>query len=410
MPGKHAILSPSGFEALMLCPGKPAMEMGLPDESSEYADHGTAAHFLGSECLTHGLNAVYYAGRKIFVSEDFTGWADADAPALGRTFKVDDEMVEAIQVYLDLVRAHAHGKQLFVEQALPIGHITGEEGAEGTGDGVVTDSSEITVIDLKYGMGVKVDADSTEQMQLYALGAMYEYDIAGDFDEIVMVVHQPRLNHVSEWSIRREHLLQFGEEARQAAVAALEHGNPQRIPGEKQCRFCKAKANCPDLKDVVGDTVGGIATVSDFADLAVADTAPLAAAMSRVELVEHWCKAIRAEVERRLLNGEHVPGFKLVEGRKGNRSWSDEKEAEAKLKSLRLTRDQMYDLKLISPTTAEKLLKKTAPAKWDKVNDLIRRADGKPSVAPVTDKRPEMVVSNAQEEHLRIAADCEKED
>jgi phosphopantothenoylcysteine synthetase/decarboxylase len=160
---------------------------------------------------------------------------------------------------------------------------------------------------------------------------------------------------------------------------------------------------------VVNDTVGGIATVNDFTDLAVVDTAPLAAAMSRVDLVEQWCKAIRAEVERRLLNAEPVPGFKLVEGRKGNRAWADEKVAEAAMKSLRLTRDQMYDLKLISPTTAEKLLKKTAPAKWDKVNDLILRADGKPSVAPATDKRPEMVVSNAKAELLRIAANCKEE-
>ena len=148
--------------------------------------------------------------------------------------------------------------------------------------------------------------------------------------------------------------------------------------------------------------------MSDFADLAVSDTAPLAAAMSRVELVEQWCKAIRAEVERRLLNYELVPGFKLVEGRKGNRSWADEKAAEGVLKSLKLTRDQMYDFKLISPTTAEKVLK-NFPSKWDKVNGLVRRSNGKPSVAPATDKRPEMVVSNAADELLRIAADCEKE-
>ena len=138
------------------------------------------------------------------------------------------------------------------------------------------------------------------------------------------------------------------------------------------------------------------------------DTAPLAAAMSRVDLVEQWCKAIRAEVERRLLNAEPVPGFKLVEGRKSNRSWTDEAEAAKLLKSFKLNRDQMYDWKLISPTSAEKVLK-AEPANWKALNAVIHRADGKPSVASATDKRPEMVVSNATEELLRIAANCKEE-
>lgn len=395
MSGTHAVLSPSSAHRWMRCPGSVSAESTLPDQTSSFAAEGTVAHDIASRCLTHGQKAGYYIGEHV----------EAD----GFSFEVTGAMVDFVEDYCKLVKQYAEGGQLLVEKRVNFSSFVGVEGSTGTSDAIILHPNRITVIDLKYGMGVKVDAENNEQMQLYALGALHDYDMLGDFDEIVMVIHQPRLNHVSEWSISREQLLAFGEDARLAAVAALQHENPRLEPGEKQCRFCRAKATCPALREEINDTVGGIATVADFADLAVVDSGPLAAAMSRVELVEHWCKAIRAEVERRLLNSEPVPGFKLVEGRKGNRAWTDEKAVEELMKKLKMTRDQMYDQKVISPTTAEKVLK-IAPRKWEMVSRLIKRADGKPSVAPATDKRPEMVVSNAKDELLRIAADCKEEE
>ena len=114
--------------------------------------------------------------------------------------------------------------------------------------------------------------------------------------------------------------------------------------------------------------------------------------MSKVGLVEDWCKAIRAETERRLFAGEDVPGFKLVEGRQGNRNWSNEEAVEAMFQHWRYRKDEMYDFALISPTTAEKLLKAN-PGRWEKLQELIHRAPGKPSVAPVTDRRPALSVA-----------------
>jgi hypothetical protein len=379
----------------MRCPGSVNAESTLPDQTSSHAAEGTVAHLLGGDELQDKATARSRLGEKITID--------------GFTFEVTEAMVDFVEDYVALARQYAEGGHLMAEKKVNFSTFVGVDGSTGTSDAIILHPNRITVIDLKYGMGVKVDAENNEQMQLYALGALYGYDVVGDFDEIVMVIHQPRLNHVSEWSISREQLLAFGEDARLAAVAALEHESPRLEPGEKQCRWCRAKATCPALREEISNTVGGIATVADFADLAVVDTAPLAAAMSRVELVEHWCKAIRAEVERRLLNSEPVPGFKLVEGRKGNRAWTNEKTVEELMKKLKMTRDQMYDMKVISPTTAEKVLK-IAPRKWEMISRLIKRADGKPSVAPATDKRPEMVVSNAKDELLRIAADCKEEE
>jgi hypothetical protein len=84
-----------------------------------------------------------------------------------------------------------------------------------------------------------------------------------------------------------------------------------------------------------------------------------------------------------------------VQGKKGNRQWSNAEDAEALLKSMRIKHDQMYDYKLASPTSLEKLAKagEIGPRQWPKIAELITQSEGSPSVAPVSDKRPALVTS-----------------
>lgn len=130
------------------------------------------------------------------------------------------------------------------------------------------------------------------------------------------------------------------------------------------------------------------------------DDGHLAVLMESVDLVEGWCKAVRAEVERRLLAGTAVPGYKLVQGRQGNRAFADETAAEALMKTFRLKREEMYDFVLISPTSAEKLAADGIIGKkqWPKLQEMIRRSDGKPSVAPASDKRPALVIGKVEDD------------
>ena len=128
-------------------------------------------------------------------------------------------------------------------------------------------------------------------------------------------------------------------------------------------------------------------------------TDELAYAMGKCDLMEGWIKAIRAEAERRLLEGSTVAGFKLVQGKRGNRAWANKDEAEAMLKLMRVPHDRMYDYSVVSPTTADKLAKEgvIGPRQWPRVQALITQADGKPSVAPESDKRPALVTSAADD-------------
>ncbi len=402
----HAKLSPSGAHRWMRCPGSVVLEAQYPDESSSYAREGTAAHELAALVLEDGeATAQAYVGKRIAYNDH---GEDVQWP-------ITQDMADYVDDYVKLVRERAEGATLLVERKLPIDHITGEEGATGTSDVVIIDhaNSEIVVIDLKYGMGVRVSAEENEQTQLYALGALEEYSVLGDFAHVSMLIHQPRLNHVSEWTITVEQLLTFAKSASFAAgqcdLARSLDGEDALAgflsPGEKQCRFCKAKATCPALRAEITEVVGGssAATLDEFSDF-TPETVDmqtgdnyLPIAMAKVGMVEDWCKAVRAEVERRLLAGQNVDGYKLVEGKRGPRKWSDADDIEQLFKSFRLRQDEMYDFTLISPTKAEKVFKEN-PKRWAKVQERITQSTGKPSVAPATDRRQAIAVQSVADD------------
>lgn len=416
----HAKLSPSSAHRWMNCAGSMILEKDIPDSSSEHADEGTAAHFLASECLEQGKNATDFLNQVIQITNGNASWAERTEEVGHSFFTVDLEMTEYIQKYLDAVRSQAEGNELLVEQRVNFSEVIGAENAFGTSDVVILTPDEIQVHDLKYGRGVKVNAVANEQLKLYGLGALNDFGMFGDYKRVRQVIHQPRLGHYSEAVYTVEELQEFGREAKYQAqmIRSLEEGlecgdggaiadfEASFAPGEKQCQWCKAKANCPSLEKHVMQTVLG-----DFEDLdavdvnAQIDTATgevskiendrLGYLFSAVPLIEGWIKAVSSAVHSKLHQGESVPGFKMVQGKQGNRAWSNAEEAEQLLKSMRLKTEQMYDLKLISPTVAEKLQKAEVigPRQWSKVENLITRADGKPTVVPETDKRPALNIN-----------------
>ena len=411
----HAKLSPSSAHRWLHCAGSMILEKDLPDSTSEHAELGTAAHFLASECLEQGKDATDFLNRTIQISSGTALWKD-ETDLVGQSFfTVDLEMTENIQKYLDAVHSQAEGNQLLVEQRVSFGAYIDAQDAFGTSDVIILTPDEIQIHDLKYGRGVKVDATGNEQLNLYGLGALDEFGVFGDFKRVRKVIHQPRIGHCSEEVVTVEQLEEFAQDVKQSVAhirtleIGLEDGDGGAIadfegsfnPGEKQCQWCKAKATCTALSDHLMQTLLGEFDDLDQVDLqtAVPETTAqivsyenerLSKFYAAIPLFENWIKAVDAAVHDRLHAGEVVPGFKLVEGRKGSRKWSDDKEAEELFKSMRLKTEQMYDLKLISPTTASKLQKENiiGPRQWSKVEALITQNDGKPTVAPESDKRP----------------------
>jgi Protein of unknown function (DUF2800) len=369
----HAELGPSAAHRWIRCQGAIVLSQDLPDITSEFAAEGSVGHEIGDRCLRLNVPANTFLGETL----------EHD----GFTFLVTQDMADHVQNYVDYVLRI--GGNTMAEQKLPISHLTGEADAHGTADAVVIQGRTMHICDLKYGMGVRVLAEHNEQLQMYALAALHQYDSLGDFDTVVLHIIQPRLDHYDSWEVSVSDLLEFAEDIKLAAQwvaeAKVKLEEKHFVVGDKQCKFCPAKASCPALAQYVFNTVRDDFTdltqpITDLNENREMDNQSLGHVMAAIPMVEEFCKAIRARVERELFDGKDVPGFKLVEGRRGARKWTDQDAVATALGEL------AWEQSLISPTTAEKLLKKTEL--WEAIQSLITQSEGKPSVAPTSDKRP----------------------
>jgi len=284
---------------------------------------------------------------------------------------------------------------------------------------------EIDVIDLKFGMGERVFAAQAYaiepigefsfhmagevlpwivpnyQLMMYALGGVDLLAMFGPFTHVNLHIVQPRLDHIDVVRVPLHILEAFGmyagERIRNAADVLCGEAPPAFSPGTKQCRWCRAKDKCPSLAAKVQAEIG-----AEFDTLAAVDVSPsradnaaLVAKYSVLSLIEDWVRAVRSELESRVMKGVEIIGMdgkpmKVVLGDEGPRKWRDEKLAEAALLG-QLPVDKVYaPQKIITAPAAAKLLdkKKTAQLWTDFFGPLITRAQGKPVIALGSDPRP----------------------
>lgn len=391
----HALFAPSAAHRWLNCPGSFAFVQNTEqDDSSEYADDGTASHALAAWCFLANNDAARHIGQNVMVRD--------------KAYPVDEERAAYVQVYVDEVRRRKGAGLLLIEKWLKIPEFGDDQG--GTPDAVIITDSEVAIVDLKYGVGEKVYARGNAQGLSYLLGARRLAELYGEPQRFTFVIVQPRLGHIDEWTFSQADLDAFAEAAQRAIVAAgvaLTHEPtsadvaPLLHPDTHTCRWCRAKAYCPALRAQVDAAVGKEfdAVTGPKLDLQSLSTAAIA-----LPIVKMWCGAVEAELWQKVSTGAQVTGpdgqpFKLVAGKEGFRKWADETAAESAL--LGQLADKAYQPKKIitAPSAAKLLDKKQTKQLWQDVFEpLITRAPGRPELVQGSDPRPPFTGAAEQDE------------
>lgn len=378
----EAMLRPSSAHRWLECPGAPAAEAPYPNTSGPDARYGTAAHALAARCLVEKIDPAACMGDLIEVE--------------GHPIRVDRDMTEGVAEYFKFlsrlpVQAREVEAEINLQTWLP---------NNGTADWVGYDAHTLHLVDLKFGRGVKVYADSNPQLMTYALGKYYELEALGlaDLDHrIYLHIVQPRISHYDGWATTPKALLEHGARLTQGVGSALAVDAPRRAG--KHCKFCQAKADCSALARFTADALGAQfddltqTPVKGPVDVFTPDTPAdeLALKLGFVETVRDWASAIEKAALAAALAGVELLGYKLVAGRT-SRAWLDRAAAEQWARKKRLAVDVFMPRDFATAPALEKTLGKE---KFSKLGFplLITKPEGAPTLAPVNDKRPAIKIT-----------------
>lgn len=342
---------------------------------SAAAEQGTAAHALAEHKLRRALKQ-----RSTRPTSDW----------------IDDEMEQLTDDYVNFVLEQAAearntcpDPQVLIEQRLDFSHVV--PGGFGTGDCVIIAEPTLQIIDMKYGQGVLVEAESNSQLMLYALGALEAFGSLYDISEVAVTIFQPRRSNVSTWTIPVAELEAWAEQVVKPRAALAARGEGEFAPGE-WCRFCKLAPTCRTRAEA------NLALAQyEFAPPAELTDAEIAQVLTQLPDLKAWAADVETHALSLAVNqGKTWPGFKLVEGR-SIRKYSDES---AVAQAAEAAGVDVWDRKLKTITALEKQLGKKRFTTL--LGDLVVKPAGKPTLVPESDKRPALEIQSAANEFTPI--------
>lgn len=369
----HALLSASGAHRWLLCTPSAKLEEQFPDTTSEAAREGTLAHELAELKVRNYFNPADISKRKL----------NAQIKKMKENELWQDEMLGHTDTYIDYIRDVSiklpSQPYVAVEKRLDLGAYVPE--GFGTADCIMLQGEDLFVLDFKYGKGVPVSAEENPQMMLYALGAYKAYCFLYPISRIHMSIIQPRLDNISEWECSLEELLKFGQYVSERAALAVK-GEGDFCPGEKQCRFCRAKQQCRARAD---HNIRMAFSPDKGKMPPLISSEEAGRYLLEGEDLEKWLKDLKEWALAECLAGKQVPGWKAVEGR-GSRDWTDMDAAFEKLTKSGVTEEAMlWEKKPLTLAQVEKMVGKKDFQ--DAVGEFVVKKPGKPALVKESDKR-----------------------
>lgn len=379
----HALLSASGASRWMNCTPSARLEEKFDESStSTFAAEGTLAHEFGD------VNLRFKNGE---IDEKIL---NAELKKLRKDKHYTSEMEGEVDKYVTIVmeafavaKARTADAKLLIEERVDFSHLV--EKGFGTGDVCIVADGILDVIDLKYGKGVKVDADKNPQLMLYGSGALRNFEMVYDIHTVNLVIVQPRLDHLSEWQISTEDLIEWGQKEVKPKAAKAYQGKGLQKAGD-HCKWCKVKAMCATLA-----SVNVKLAQHDFKDPHLLTESQVLAVYKQIPMLVDWANAVGKHLLDEAVKGKKWQGLKLVEGR-SNRKWTDEKKVQEALIENLFDEKEFTTTKLQGITAVEKLVGKSEFPTI--LGSLVIKPQGKPTLVPMTDKRPAMGVEQAKED------------
>lgn len=401
MPSEHALLSASSSHKWLHCPPSARLEYEKPDTTSEYAEKGTLAHSICELKLQRDFTEKGMSGRT------FTGRYNK----LKKNPLYEPEMDRNTDVYVDFIKSIAFNfpapPMVVVEKRVDYSQWAPE--GFGTSDCILISGNEIHIIDYKNGRGVRVSAEDNPQMKLYALGALAAYGMLFPIQKVLMHIVQPNLDNISSWETTKDELLAWGEEIRPVAQLAYEGGG-EFCQGEWCDKsFCKLNATCrkrmEDNMAVMADATeaetGKPKLPAEISDDEVGGI------LKRAMFLESWVKRLKSYALDAIVTGRQIPGWKIIEGR-SNRVITDSDAALAAALAAGYDEAVLYKPKEpVTLTEMEKLLGKDFNTL---VGPYVQKPQGKPTLVPADDRRPEMQLRPTVQEAFGENPQMEKEE
>lgn len=388
MPTSHALLAPSASKRWMACPPSARIESLLPEKDTVYSREGTIAHSVAEFMLRRYRDRQLLPASDIWQEQQAWGeeeWINlaSEATLQGFDFK---EIVETVHenyvkvVMEDYLTAQAQfsDAQLFVEAPLKLGAFIPE--GFGSSDAVIIYNSTLQVYDLKYGKGVRVSAKDNPQMRCYALGALCGPAELMDIKTVIMTIVQPRLQHVSSEALTADQLYVWGVNVLKPAAEKAWEGKGEPVPGE-HCHFCKAAAQCPVLRQMAEET----AATGRKPELMSPEE--LSDCLTKLPVIKDWVSALEEHALAKAMDGETIPGWKVVAGRSIRKISDPDAAEDVLIKAGFGPEDYFKPSELKGISDLEKLMGKKSFATL--LGPYVTKPQGKPTLAPIDDPRPE---------------------
>lgn len=374
-PQKHALLSASSAHRWLHCPPSAKLTAGVTEAPSEAALQGTAAHALAEHKLRRALKQQ--SKRPVSKYEDDE-----------MNTHTDDYVSYVLEQY-EQAKQVTSGAVIYIEQHLDFSNVV--PGGFGTGDCLIVADGTLHVIDLKYGLGVLVEAECNPQMMLYAIGALALFDALYDIEQVALTVFQPRRENVSTWTISVTELNKWAEQTLKPAAELAAKGEGEFYAGA-WCQFCKIASTCRARAKANLELAK-----FEFAPPAELSADGVAEVLAQIPELTRWASDVQDYALSQALSGERYEGFKLVAGR-SIRKYTDET-AVAEAAKAAGYRD-IYKRSLLTITAMEKLMGKKQFSEI--LGDLVVKPEGKPTLVPLSDKRPELQISTAADDFTNI--------